>query len=155
MIELFRRMGAAQVINDQVRLKQQQRGLPPAQLVERLLGLWRAGGDRCQDLKTLGTDAALAILVGEELSAATTIRDFLEAFHVEHLPLWRAGEKTAVPAESAPLAGLGLTNQGLLAAMQVEARGFFDSTVGINETTIRQYVRHQGERETSHAQLEL
>lgn len=35
------------------------------------------------------------------------------------------------------------------------ARGFFASTVGINEATIRQYVRHQGEQETGQAQLEL
>ncbi len=35
------------------------------------------------------------------------------------------------------------------------ARGFFASTVGINEATIQQYVRHQGEQETGQAQLEL
>ena len=35
------------------------------------------------------------------------------------------------------------------------ARGFFVSTVGINEATIRHYVRHQGEQETGQAQLEL
>jgi putative transposase len=35
------------------------------------------------------------------------------------------------------------------------ARGCFASTVGINEATIRQYVRHQGEQETGQAQLEL
>ncbi|MGE0471069.1 MAG: IS200/IS605 family transposase [Nitrospira sp.] len=37
----------------------------------------------------------------------------------------------------------------------VWARGFFASTVGINEATIRQCVRHQGEQETGQAQLEL
>lgn len=31
----------------------------------------------------------------------------------------------------------------------------FASTVGINEATIRQYVRHQGEQEMAQAQLEL
>jgi len=35
------------------------------------------------------------------------------------------------------------------------ARGFFPSTVGINEATIRHYVQHQGEQETGQAQLEL
>lgn len=34
------------------------------------------------------------------------------------------------------------------------ARGFFASTGGINEATIRHYVRHQGEQETGQAQLE-
>lgn len=37
VIELFRRVGAAQVVNEQVRIKQRQRGLTPAQLVETLL----------------------------------------------------------------------------------------------------------------------
>ena len=37
----------------------------------------------------------------------------------------------------------------------VWARGFFASTVGINEATIRQDVRHQGEQETGQAQREL
>ena len=35
------------------------------------------------------------------------------------------------------------------------ARGFFASTVGINEVTIRNYVRYQGEQETGQAQLEF
>ncbi|MDF0676112.1 MAG: IS1380 family transposase [Nitrospira sp.] len=121
VIELFRRMGVAQSINAQVRIKQRQRGLAPAQLVETLLALWTAGGDRCQDLKTLRTDVALATLLGYELPAATTIRDFLEAFHGEHPPLWRTGEKTAIPEESAPLAGVGAANRRVLAAVQHQA----------------------------------
>lgn len=103
VLELFRRVGAAQVINDQVRIKQRQRGLTASQLVETLIALWVAGGDRCQDLQTLRADAALATLVGYELPAATTMRDFLDGFHVADPPLWRAGEKAAIPEESAPL----------------------------------------------------
>jgi hypothetical protein len=118
VIELFRRVGAAQVVNEQVRLKQRQRGLMPAQVVETLLALWAAGGDRCQDLQTLRADVALATLLGYELPAATTVRDFLEACHVEHPPLWRAGEKTVIPEESAPLAGIGSANRRVLAAVQ-------------------------------------
>ena len=121
VIELFRRVGAAQVVNGQVRIKQRQRGLTPAQLVETLIALWAAGGDRCQDLQTLHADIALAALLGYELPATTTMRDFLEAFHVEDLPLLRAGEKTAVPEESAPLAGVGAANRRVLATVQQQA----------------------------------
>ncbi|MBH0200679.1 MAG: IS1380 family transposase, partial [Nitrospira sp.] len=105
----------------QVRIKQRQRGLSPAQLVETLSALWTAGGDRCQDLKALRADVALATLLGYELPAATTVRDFLETFHVEEPLLWRAGEKTAVPEESAPLAGVGAANRRVLAAVQQPA----------------------------------
>lgn len=121
VIELFRRVGTAQVVNDQVRIKHRQGGLTPAQLVETLIALWVAGGDRCQDLKTLREDVALATLLGYELPAATTVRDFLEAFHVEKPPLWRAGEKTVVPEESTPLAGVGAPNRRVLAAVQQQA----------------------------------
>ncbi|MDF0675722.1 MAG: hypothetical protein P0120_15590 [Nitrospira sp.] len=102
VIELFRQVGAAQVVNAQVRLKQRQRGLTSTQLVETLIALWTAGGDRCQGLKTLRVDVALTTLLGYELPAATTVRDLLETFHVEEPPLWRIGEKTAIPEESAP-----------------------------------------------------
>ncbi len=102
VIELFRRVGAAQIVNEQVRIKRRQRGVTPAQLVETLIALWVAGGERCQDLQPLRADAALATLVGYELPAATTMRDFLEACHVEEPPLWRAGEKAVIPEESAP-----------------------------------------------------
>lgn len=46
------------------------------------------------------------------------MRDFLEAFHVEDLPLLRAGEKTAVPEESAPLVGVGAANRRVLSTVQ-------------------------------------
>lgn len=121
VIELFRRLGPAQIVKEQVRIKQRQRGLTPAQLVETLIALWAAGGERCQDLQTLRADAALATLLGYELPAATTMRDFLEGFHIEDLPLLRAGGKTAVPEESAPLAGLGAANRCVLAAVQQQA----------------------------------
>jgi len=101
-----------------VQVKQRQRGLPPSQLVETLIALWTSGGDRCQDLSTLREDRALATLPGFELPTATSVRDFLEAFHVEGGPLWQAGPQAAIPLESAPLAGLGAANRTLVAGLQ-------------------------------------
>lgn len=75
VIELFRRGGAAKVVNQVLRIKQRQRGLLSAQLVEVLLALWAADGERCQDLQTLRADTALATLLSYELLAATTMRD--------------------------------------------------------------------------------
>ena len=118
VIELFRQLGVAQVLDAQVQVKQRQRGLQPSQLVETLIALWTSGGDRCQDLTMLREDRALATLLGYELPAATTVRDFLEACHAEDLPLWAAGPRATVPQESAPLAGLGAANRTLVAALQ-------------------------------------
>jgi hypothetical protein len=64
VIELFRRLGAAPTVNEQVRSNQRQRGLTPAQWGETLIALWAAGGDRGQDLQTLRADTALATVVG-------------------------------------------------------------------------------------------
>ncbi len=117
-IELFRQLGVAATIDAAVAVKRRQRGLRPSQLVESLIALWVAGGDRCQDLTTLREDHALAALLGYALPAATTLRDFLEAFHAADLPLWHAGPQAAIPDESAPLAGLGRANRTLVAGLQ-------------------------------------
>ena len=122
VIELFRQLGVAQAIDTEVTVKQRQRGLPPAQLVESLIALWTSGGDRCQDLTPLREDRALAALLGHPLPATTTVRDFLEAFHVENGPLWAAGPQATIPEESAPLVGLGRANRTLVAGLQRGAR---------------------------------
>ena len=117
-IELFRQLGVAQTIDAAVQVKQRQRGLPPSQRVETLIALWVSGGDRCQDLTVLQEDRGLARLLGYALPAVTTVRDFLEAFHADDLPLWQAGPQAAIPEESAPLAGLRQANRTLVAAVQ-------------------------------------
>jgi hypothetical protein len=122
VIELFRQLGVAQTIDTHVTVKQRQRGLPASQLIESLIALWVAGGDRCQDLTTLREDQALATLLGHPLPAATTLRGFLEAFHVEDGPLWAAGPEASIPVESAPLTGLDLANRTLVAGLQRGAR---------------------------------
>jgi hypothetical protein len=122
VIELFRQLGVAAAIDAHVPVKQRQRGLPPSQLVESLIALWVSGGDRCQDLTMLREDQALAALLGHPLPAATTMRDFLEAFHVEAGPLWAAGPEATIPLESAPLAGLSRANRTLIAGLQRGAR---------------------------------
>ncbi len=122
VIELFRQLGVAQAIDTHVLVKQRQRGLPASELVESLIALWVSGGDRCQDLAMLREDQALATLLGHALPAATTVRDFLEAFHAEDGPLWAAGPAATIPLESAPLAGLGRANRTLVAGLQRGAR---------------------------------
>jgi hypothetical protein len=122
VIELFRQLGVAQTIDAEVAVKQRQRGLPPSELVESLIVLWASGGDRCQDLTMLREDQALATLLGHPLPAATTMRDFLEAFHVADGPLWAAGPAATIPVEPAPLAGLGRANRTLIAGLQQGAR---------------------------------
>jgi translation initiation factor IF-2 len=53
LVEAFRTSGAAAVLDASVVIKRRQRGLTPSQLVEGLLALWAAGGERCDDLVQL------------------------------------------------------------------------------------------------------
>lgn len=117
VIELVRQRGVAPPVEAQVLVKQRQRGRRPAQLVERLIALEVSGGDRCQDLATLREDQAVAALLGHPLPAATTVRDFLEAFPDEGGPLGEAGPQAAIPLEAAPLGGGGQANRTLVRAL--------------------------------------
>jgi hypothetical protein len=114
VIELFRATGAAAVMDEQVRLKQRARGLSVSETAESLFALWSAGGERCEDLKQLVKDRALEMLLGHAIAPATTVRDFLERFHAEDLPLLHAGGAASVAAPSAALQALAASNRQLL-----------------------------------------
>ncbi|MFZ1413897.1 MAG: IS1380 family transposase, partial [Defluviicoccus sp.] len=134
LIEAFRQTGAAAVIDRDVQLKQRKRGLGASEMVESLLALWAAGGERAEDLDRLRCDEALATLLGHDLPAAQTARDFLAQFHQDALPLLQAGD-APVPSESAPLAGLGKANAELVLDMQAR-RPVRTATLDVDATII-------------------
>ena len=83
-------------------------------------------------------DQALATLLGHPLPAATTVRDFLEAFHMEDGPLWAAGPAATIPLESAPLVGLGTANRTLVAGLQRGARAR-TATLDVDATLVESH----------------
>ena len=87
LIEAFRQTGTAVVIDREIKLKSRKRGLSASEMVESVLAMWAAGGERAEDLDQFRQDKALALLLGHELPAAQTARDFLAQFHTEDLPL--------------------------------------------------------------------
>jgi hypothetical protein len=117
LIEAFRRMGAGAKIDDLVKIKQRSRGLLSSQMAESFFALWASGGERCEDLDRLRQDAALNALIGYDLPAAQTGRDFLAAFHEDDLPLLHEGKST-VPIETAPLVGLAAANREMILDLQ-------------------------------------
>ena len=102
-------------------------------MVESLLAMWAAGGERAEDLDQFRQDKALALLLGHELPAAQTARDFLGQFH-EDLPLLQEG-KASVPAESAPLLGLAKANAELVLDLQCR-RPVKTATLDVDATVI-------------------
>src|SRR5205085_2760101 len=83
------------VVDREVKLKNRRRGLSPSEMVESLLAMWATGGERTEDLDQFRQDKALALLLGHELPAAQTARDFLVHFHAEDLPLLQEGKAPA------------------------------------------------------------
>ena len=79
-------------------------------------------------------DKALALLLGHELPAAQTARDFLGQFHAADLPLLQDG-KSSVPGESGPLLGLAKANAELVLDLQCR-RAVKSATLDIDATVI-------------------
>lgn len=117
LVEAFRQTGAAAVVEASVRFKTRKRGLTSSQFAESFFALWAAGGERCEDFEHLRQDKALSHLIGHDLPAPQTARDFLEQFHEEGLPLLQEG-KASVPSESAALQGLAAANTELILDLQ-------------------------------------
>ena len=97
LIEAFRLTGTAAVVDRTIKLKTRKRGLASSEMVESLLAMWAAGGERAEDLDRFRQDRALAELIGHELPAAQTARDFLDQFHEDGLPLLQEGAASGHP----------------------------------------------------------
>jgi hypothetical protein len=134
LIEAFRQTGTAAIIDREIKLKSRRRGLSAAEMVESLLAMWAAGGERAEDLDPFRQDKALALLLGRGLPAAQTARDFLGQFHGANLPLLQKG-KARVSAETAPLLGLATANAELIGDLQCR-RPVKVATLDVDATVI-------------------
>src|SRR5271168_1656434 len=134
LIEAFRQTRTAAVIDREIKLKSRKRGLSVSEMVESLLAMWAAGGERAEDLDQFRQDKALALLLGHDLPAAQTARDFLSQFHAEDLPLLQEG-KAPVAAETVPL--LGLAKAMPHSSSICNAVGGEDGNLDVDATVIR------------------
>lgn len=135
LIEAFRQTGTAAVIDREIKLKSRKRGLSASEMVESLLAMWAAGGERAEDLDQFRQDQALALLLGHELPAAQSARDFLAQFHAADLPLLH-DSKASVPAETAALLGLAKADAELVLDLQCR-RPIKTATLDIDATVIQ------------------
>lgn len=117
LIEAYRLSGTAAVVDRTVKLKARKRGLTVSETVESFLAMWAAGGERTEDFDQFRQDKALVELIGHELPAAQTARDFLDRFHEDDLPLLQEG-LASVPSESAALQGLAAACRELILDLQ-------------------------------------
>ena len=126
VLETLRALGLEPVIRAQVRVRGRQSGYTEVEKIEALVLLLAAGGDCLDDIAVLQADGGLRRLLGRRFPSADALRHFLYAFHddavIQQAQAARpAGQVAYIPAETAPLQGLGRVNVALV--HQVAAQG--------------------------------
>jgi hypothetical protein len=106
LIDCLRRAGVPAAAERHLPAKRSPRGLSQGRMVESLVLLAALGGDCLDDLDHLRRDMGLAALVGYDLPAASTARQWLDRFHEPQLLVDRPAQGAFIPLESAGLAGL-------------------------------------------------
>ena len=106
LIELGRRSGVVGAAEKHLPAKRSPKGLRPGELVEAFVVLSALGGECPDDFDNLRRDRGLAALLGYDLPAPSTARQWLDRFHDPASLKDRPTQGSFIPAESAGLAGL-------------------------------------------------
>ena len=119
LVQTFRSLGLPAQVREHVRIKERARGYDEATLVESFVALNAVGGECFDDFERLREDPGLSEMLGHGIPSPEAARKFLYQFHAEEKIEAAKGrrtgdEKAYIPAESEPLAGLGLVNRALV-----------------------------------------
>jgi hypothetical protein len=106
LIEVGRRSGVLAAAERHLPGKKSPKGLGQGQFVEAFVLLSALGGDCADDFDPLRRDRGLAALLGYDLPAASTGRQWLDRFHDPAAVVGRPQQGSFIPPESAGLAGL-------------------------------------------------
>jgi hypothetical protein len=111
LLEAVRRSGIIATADRILPGKKNPKGLTQGQMVESILVLSALGGECLDDLETLRQDQGLGAVLGYELPAPSTARNWLEQFHDEEALTQRPRQGSFIPLESSWLAGLREVNR--------------------------------------------
>ena len=106
LIEVLRRSGLIAAAERHLPTRKSTKGLRQGELVEAFILLSALGGECLDDFDQLRRDRGLAALLGYDLPAASTARQWLDRFHDPKTVANRPQQGSFIPAESAGLAGL-------------------------------------------------
>lgn len=108
LVELGRKSGVMGAAEKHLPAKKNPKGLGQGQMVESFVLLGALGGECVDDFEGLRRDRGLAAILGYDLPAASTGRQWLErCFHEESVLTQRPLLGSFIPEESAGLSGLG------------------------------------------------
>ena len=130
-------------VQQNVSIKQRQRGLDEAAYVESFLILNAAGGECLDDFVHLRKDG-LTELIGHDLPSPEAARKFLYQFHDEQLieqaqQKVAAGQVSYIPEENARLQGLGQVNTDLVRELAKRGAPQRIATVDLDSTIIESW----------------
>jgi hypothetical protein len=145
-VRTIRSLAVPASVKQHLRIKQRERGLDEASLVESFLVLNALGGECLDDFQRLREDVGLAEMVGHEMPTPKVARTFLYAFHdqerveaaQQELPV---GQVSYIPTESAPLRALAQVNQDLVGEVGRRCAGQRIATVDLDATVIESWKR--------------
>src|SRR6266540_3626151 len=132
LIELGRRSGTMAAAERHLPPKKSAKGLGQGQFVESFVLLSALGGDCIEDFEGLRRDRGLAAIVGYDLPAAATARQWLDRFHDEAGVAGRPRQGSFIPPESAYLAGLRAVLQHTVRAYVTAAQPAAEVTLDVD-----------------------
>jgi len=138
LIETMRQIGMTSKAEKVLPLKKTSKGLTSGQMVETFVLLSTLGGECLEDVERLRRDEALPQMLGYAIPAPETARQWLDRFHDEELMRGKPMQGCFLPAETAPLAGLGEVSRHVVRAyvqnVKVEKRVTLDIDAHLVET---------------------
>jgi hypothetical protein len=141
VVQTFRSLGLSEAIQQQVHIKERDRGFDEATFVESFVILNAVGGDCLEDFEQLRADPGLVELIGHGIPSPEAARKFLYAFHDEEKgqqaqQQLKLGGLASIPGESEPLSGLQEVNRRLIAGVGARATDQKIGTVDADATII-------------------
>jgi len=114
LVESYRRCGVGEAADRALPRKKTSKGLSQGQMTESLVLLSALGGECIEDMGRLRQDKGLEAMLGYQMPAPETARQWLDKFHDEEFMYGQPRQGAFIPVESAPLAGLREPNRQVI-----------------------------------------
>ena len=111
LVESYRRYGVGDAADRVLPRKKTSKGLSQGQMTESFVLLSALGGECIEDIERLRQDKGLEAMLGYQMPAPETARQWLDKFHDEELVAGQPRQGAFIPVESAPLVGLREPNR--------------------------------------------
>lgn len=124
-------------------LKERNRGITPAMMVESLILLHAAGGDCMEDIQQLREDDGVTRMLGFQAPSPDAVRHFLLRFHDPELVEAKGQHQLAfIPKESLALQELEQVQQGLVRAISRKSTDLKIATIDLDATIVESHKRN-------------